>query len=139
MTAAVSTANQLLLENNASLNQSAVILEQPSSASLLLTHQSAPPPFPPLPASLRGSRLNQDFLQKYRPLKQIGSGGFGFVCTTLRLKDGLLFATKFIDKSKAISGFANDDQLGRVPLEVYILKNVIFIIFFWDFFWVYWK
>ena len=120
MSAAVSMANQqVLLETNVNS------LESQPSATLLLM---APPPFPPLPSSLRGYRLNQDFLKKYRPLKQIGSGGFGFVCTTLRLRDGLLFATKFIDKSKAISGFANDDHLGQVPLEVYILKNVIFLL-----------
>ena len=121
MTAAVSSTPRI--NSSLSINTSEEVLAA-EDESLLLTHQFTPPPCPPLPNSLRGYALNPQFLKAYRPLKEIGSGGFGFVCTTLRLNDGQLLATKFIDKSKAISGFAHDDQLGRVPLEVYILKNV---------------
>jgi serine/threonine protein kinase len=57
--------------------------------------------------------------------KQLGTGGFGFVCGAVRNSDGLEVAVKFILKSRVPSaGWAKDRDLGVVPMEVYILKNV---------------
>lgn len=82
------------------------------------------------PKSLRGLDLHSEFLNLYTPIADLGSGGFGFVVAVSRNSDGCIFACKFIDKSKSISGFAHDERLGRVPLEIYILKNVHPFLFF---------
>ncbi|KAJ3073121.1 hypothetical protein HDU98_002210 [Podochytrium sp. JEL0797] len=82
-----------------------------------------PPPAPILPPL---HTLSASFLQKYTPNpKLLGSGGFGFVTTAVRVSDGVDVAVKFILRDKVpVKGWARDSVLGVVPTEVYILKSV---------------
>lgn len=74
---------------------------------------------------LQGHALDMSFSLKYSIQQELGSGGFGFVCSALRRCDNVLMAVKFILKSHmSHSSWAIDKDLGRIPLEVYILKNV---------------
>ncbi|KAJ3264739.1 hypothetical protein HK104_006432, partial [Borealophlyctis nickersoniae] len=55
---------------------------------------------------------------------ELGRGGFGFVHSATRISDGCEVACKFIVKTKVPpEGWAVDKELGRVPMEVFLLKN----------------
>ena len=67
------------------------------------------------------------FNQQYSVDDEIGFGGFGFVYAVTRKSDGLEVACKFIYKEKiSRSSWYNDVELGRVPMEVAVLKNVAY-------------
>ncbi|KAI9140293.1 kinase-like domain-containing protein [Paraphysoderma sedebokerense] len=69
--------------------------------------------------------LHPDFAARYSVLDELGSGGFGFVVTALRHEDEVEVAVKFIFKNKVpIHGWAKDKQLGVIPMEAFILKNI---------------
>lgn len=66
-----------------------------------------------------------DFLSKYTVLSELGSGGFGFVVSAVRHSDGKEVAVKFIFKRKIPPfNWARDKDLGIVPMEVFLLKNL---------------
>ncbi|KAI9088834.1 kinase-like domain-containing protein [Phlyctochytrium arcticum] len=70
-------------------------------------------------------QLLEDFTTRYQLGQELGSGGFGFVCSAYRLLDGREVAVKFILKSKVpAQGWARDADLGVVPMEVFMLKNI---------------
>lgn len=70
------------------------------------------------------------FTSHYRLLEELGYGGFGFVYSVVRLADGARFACKFIFKSKVSrTSWTIDRELGQCPIEVAVLKNVLFIPF----------
>ncbi|KAI9179787.1 hypothetical protein H9P43_005117 [Blastocladiella emersonii ATCC 22665] len=86
---------------------------------------------------LRDCELNADFLARYALRDELGCGGFGFVVTAVRREDGHDVAVKFILKNKlGAQQWARDTELGVVPIEVYVIKNVRHrsIIDFVDFF-----
>ncbi|KAJ3283518.1 hypothetical protein HDU79_008986 [Rhizoclosmatium sp. JEL0117] len=66
--------------------------------------------------------LNKDFLAHYHLVSQLGVGGFGFVCGAVRRTDGRSVAVKFIVKHRVHTWHA--DGLHKIPLEIYILKQV---------------
>ncbi|EGF82043.1 hypothetical protein BATDEDRAFT_86769 [Batrachochytrium dendrobatidis JAM81] len=69
--------------------------------------------------------LNPVFASRYSVVQELGSGGFGFVCSAVRTSDRREVAVKFIIRSKiARTAWAVDHDLGSVPMEVYILKNI---------------
>ncbi|KAJ3146467.1 hypothetical protein HK101_002324, partial [Irineochytrium annulatum] len=69
--------------------------------------------------------LNSDFARKYQITCELGAGGFGFVCGAVRRDDGVEVAVKFIIKSRIPStSWARDKELGVVPMEVYLIKNI---------------
>jgi serine/threonine protein kinase len=69
--------------------------------------------------------LSCEFLSKYKLGMELGFGGFGFVYSATRLSDGVEVACKFIFKSKIVrSSWTFDKTLGRIPMEIAVLKNV---------------
>jgi PAS domain-containing serine/threonine kinase len=87
-----------------------------------LPFTSIPPPTPNLPPN---HILNPDFARRYALGPCLGSGGFGFVCSAVRLADNREVAVKFILKKKVPPrAWARDAVLGIIPTEIYILKNV---------------
>ncbi|KAH9251458.1 hypothetical protein BASA81_010695 [Batrachochytrium salamandrivorans] len=108
-----------------------------SSSTLAVTASHLPSPIAspalpviPLPETraqqhLHNKVLHPDFLARYAITQELGSGGFGFVCAAVRYADRQEVAVKFIIRSKiARTAWAVDQDLGSVPMEVYILKNV---------------
>ncbi|KAL2915862.1 hypothetical protein HK105_204563 [Polyrhizophydium stewartii] len=108
-----------------------------SPPSLLATPPSSRPSLHSTPAAqqpargslanrhLAGKTLSPAFSAKYAIQHELGSGGFGFVCSARRIVDGLDVAVKFIIRERMThAAWVIDRDLGRVPLEVYILKNV---------------
>ncbi|KAJ3410503.1 hypothetical protein HDV05_003693 [Chytridiales sp. JEL 0842] len=74
---------------------------------------------------LKGHTLVDEFVERYNITCELGTGGFGFVCGAIRADDGLEVAVKFILKTRVPStSWARDRDLGVVPMEVYILKNI---------------
>jgi len=108
------------------------------SATGIVPRVAAPPPRAPSPRTpptppptvaqeyLARHELNPDFARSYRITNELGSGGFGFVVSAERLDgQGTEYAVKFILKSKVgPHQWARDRDLGVVPMEVYIVKNV---------------
>lgn len=69
--------------------------------------------------------LNPSFTSQYLLGDELGSGGFGFVVSVHRRIDYREFAVKFIFKAKVSpQHWVRDIQLGLVPMEVFLLKNV---------------
>ncbi|TPX46735.1 hypothetical protein SeLEV6574_g03067 [Synchytrium endobioticum] len=69
--------------------------------------------------------LHPDLLAEYELRGELGQGGFGFVLEAVRRRDMKPVAVKFIIRSKIPSNsWARDDDLGVVPFEVFILKNI---------------
>ncbi|ORZ32816.1 kinase-like domain-containing protein, partial [Catenaria anguillulae PL171] len=82
-------------------------------------------------------KLLPEFESKYIVGDELGSGGFGFVVTAIRVEDQVEVAVKFIFKDKVpVHSLVKDPVLGVIPMEVYILKNMRHpnIIGFHDFF-----
>ncbi|KAJ3137978.1 hypothetical protein HDU90_001453 [Geranomyces variabilis] len=69
--------------------------------------------------------LHAGFASRYTIGQELGSGGFGFVCSALCHGTNEEVAVKFILKSKVpAQGWARDSELGVVPMEVFMLKNI---------------
>ncbi|KAJ3189084.1 hypothetical protein HK101_008939 [Irineochytrium annulatum] len=78
----------------------------------------------PVHPSLRGP-INANFARRYQLGPCLGSGGFGFVCSAVRLSDNVEVAVKFIQREKVpATAWARDEVLGVVPLEVYLLRRI---------------
>ncbi|KAJ3163470.1 hypothetical protein HDU86_000049 [Geranomyces michiganensis] len=94
------------------------------------------------PASMAARYLSRHpihagFASRYTIGQELGSGGFGFVCSALCHETNREVAVKFILKSKVpAQGWARDSELGVVPMEVFMLKNISHenVIKFVDFF-----
>lgn len=85
------------------------------------------PVSPPVrkPGHLEDVILPSRFINEYTVEDEIGFGGFGFVYAVTRKRDGVELACKFIFKEKiSRSSWYNDADLGLVPMEVAVLKNV---------------
>ncbi|TPX33361.1 hypothetical protein SmJEL517_g03722 [Synchytrium microbalum] len=68
---------------------------------------------------------DQKFLSRYIIQEALGEGGFAFVTAATRKSDGRRVAIKFIFKNKMLAeSWARDKELGVIPIEVLILKNV---------------
>ncbi|KAJ3275988.1 hypothetical protein HDU76_010568, partial [Blyttiomyces sp. JEL0837] len=79
------------------------------------------PPVHPFPET---HVLPVQFRKKYLLGSCLGSGGFGFVCSSIRRCDNVDVAVKFILKEKVpATAWARDETLGVVPTEVYFLKH----------------
>ncbi|KAI8825061.1 kinase-like domain-containing protein [Fimicolochytrium jonesii] len=82
------------------------------------------------PASMAARYLTRHqihpvFAERYTLGQELGSGGFGFVCSAVSHNDKREVACKFILKSKVpAQGWARDSELGVVPMEVFMLKNI---------------
>ncbi|KAG0250217.1 hypothetical protein BG011_008571 [Mortierella polycephala] len=74
---------------------------------------------------LQNHTLVPEFTQQYTLGDELGSGGFGFVVSAVRNSDQKEVAVKFIFREKVpVYGWAKDPELGVVPMEVYVLRNV---------------
>ncbi|CAG8477358.1 7565_t:CDS:2 [Ambispora leptoticha] len=61
---------------------------------------------------------------RYKVLQELGSGGFGFVVSAIRLSDNRKVAIKFIYKNK-IRRWNYDEELSMdVPMEIFVLRRV---------------
>ncbi|KAJ3361152.1 hypothetical protein GGF32_007707 [Allomyces javanicus] len=95
------------------------------------------PPTTVAQTHLHNYLLCPEFCAAYTLRDELGSGGFGFVVTATRNSDNLEVAVKFILKEKVpVTSWVKDPELGAVPIEVYVIKNVHHknIIDFVDFF-----
>ncbi|KAF9429762.1 hypothetical protein BGZ94_009594 [Podila epigama] len=69
--------------------------------------------------------LVPEFLNEYTLGDELGSGGFGFVVSATRKSDRKEVAVKFIFRDKVpVYGWAKDPELGVIPMEIYVLRNV---------------
>ncbi|KAG0209055.1 hypothetical protein BGX28_000155 [Mortierella sp. GBA30] len=69
--------------------------------------------------------LQPEFLAEYTLGDELGSGGFGFVVSATRNSDHKEVAVKFIFRDKVpVHGWAKDPELGVIPMEIYVLRNV---------------
>ncbi|KAF9163962.1 hypothetical protein DFQ26_001963 [Actinomortierella ambigua] len=74
---------------------------------------------------LQRHQLVPEFLTEYTLGDELGSGGFGFVVSATRNADGEEVAVKFIFRDKVpVHGWAKDPELGVIPIEIYVLRNV---------------
>ncbi|KAF9997379.1 hypothetical protein BGZ79_008930 [Entomortierella chlamydospora] len=74
---------------------------------------------------LQHHTLQPEFLAEYSLGDELGSGGFGFVVSATRKSDNKEVAVKFIFREKVpIHGWAKDPELGVIPMEIYVLRNV---------------
>ncbi|KAG0204259.1 hypothetical protein BGX28_003754 [Mortierella sp. GBA30] len=74
---------------------------------------------------LAGHTLVPEFIAEYTLGDELGSGGFGFVVSATRNSDQKEVAVKFIFRGKVpVHGWAKDPELGVIPMEVYVLRNV---------------
>ena len=65
------------------------------------------------------------FAFRYIIQDELGSGGFGFVVSAIRLADNREVAVKFILRAKVPRhGWVSDPELGLVPIEIAILSSV---------------
>ncbi|KAI9201803.1 kinase-like domain-containing protein [Polychytrium aggregatum] len=93
--------------------QSIAALPLPSSHSLALQTSDPPIQYP------------KEFLRQYTLLYELGEGAHGKVMAARRKKDGLPVAAKlFPTRSDHPAFWSNHSELGRVPLEVSIMKSV---------------
>ncbi|KAI8374625.1 kinase-like domain-containing protein [Radiomyces spectabilis] len=75
--------------------------------------------------ALSHHRLHPEFLAKYTLGQELGSGGFGFVVSAYEHATGIERAVKFIFRNKVpSSAWAEDRDMGLIPMEIYILKHV---------------
>lgn len=66
-----------------------------------------------------------EFVSAYTLGDELGSGGFGFVVSATRNSDQKEVAVKFIFRDKVpLHGWAKDPELGVIPMEIYVLRNV---------------
>ncbi|KAG0200859.1 hypothetical protein BGX33_010734 [Mortierella sp. NVP41] len=66
-----------------------------------------------------------EFVSEYTLGDELGSGGFGFVVSATRNSDQKEVAVKFIFRDKVpVHGWAKDPELGVIPMEIYVLRNV---------------
>ncbi|KAJ3100962.1 hypothetical protein HDU96_010177 [Phlyctochytrium bullatum] len=78
-------------------------------------------------ASASMMTLPRELVERYRVTveEKLGAGGFGSVFAAARRIDGLEVAVKVIPRAKIPStSWAKDRDLGVVPMEVFILKNI---------------
>ncbi|UZJ56464.1 hypothetical protein CBS101457_005784 [Exobasidium rhododendri] len=69
--------------------------------------------------------LHPVFSATYTLGDELGSGGFGFVVSATRDRDGMPVAVKFIFKDKVPShGWVRDEEFGAIPMEAFVLKVV---------------
>lgn len=69
--------------------------------------------------------FHPSFLSKYVIGEELGSGGYGFVVSAREKATGIERAVKFIFKNKIPAhSWVKDRELGVIPMEIYILKNV---------------
>ncbi|KAI8806784.1 kinase-like domain-containing protein, partial [Cladochytrium replicatum] len=69
--------------------------------------------------------LPKVFEEKYILVDQVGFGGHGHVFSARRRTDGFEVAVKFMEKSHIhSSSYIVDSDLGLIPTEAYIVKNV---------------
>src|SRR5579859_3206229 len=74
---------------------------------------------------LQNHKLEPTFAVRYVLQDELGSGGFGFVVSALRVADGREVAVKFILRAKVPRhGWVSDPDLGLVPIEISILSRV---------------
>ncbi|KAF9102943.1 hypothetical protein BGX29_003997 [Mortierella sp. GBA35] len=74
---------------------------------------------------LQHHSLQPEFISEYTLGDELGSGGFGFVVSATRNSDYKEVAVKFIFRDKVpVHGWAKDPELGVIPMEVYVLRNV---------------
>ncbi|KAI1314602.1 hypothetical protein EDD11_001945 [Mortierella claussenii] len=74
---------------------------------------------------LHNHALQPEFLAEYTLGDELGSGGFGFVVSATRRSDYKEVAVKFIFRDKVpVHGWAKDPELGVIPMEIYVLRNV---------------
>ncbi|KAF9353876.1 hypothetical protein BGX26_008375 [Mortierella sp. AD094] len=74
---------------------------------------------------LQHHTLQPKFLAEYSLGDELGSGGFGFVVSATRKSDHKEVAVKFIFRDKVpVHGWAMDPELGIIPMEIYVLRNV---------------
>ncbi|KAF9922220.1 hypothetical protein FBU30_007691 [Linnemannia zychae] len=67
-----------------------------------------------------------EFVAEYTLGDELGSGGFGFVVSATRNSDQKEVAVKFIFRDKVpVHGWAKDPELGVIPMEIYVLRNVV--------------
>lgn len=74
---------------------------------------------------LQNHKLEPSFAARYVIQDELGSGGFGFVVSAIRISDGREVAVKFILRAKVpLNGWVADPELGLVPIEIAILSRV---------------
>ncbi|OLL24917.1 PAS domain-containing serine/threonine-protein kinase [Neolecta irregularis DAH-3] len=74
---------------------------------------------------LRDHQLHPEFAARYSLRDELGTGGFGFVVSAIRLSDQIEVAVKFILRHKVPKhGWARDPIHGIVPVEAHVLGNV---------------
>ncbi|KAF8988356.1 hypothetical protein BGZ52_011316 [Haplosporangium bisporale] len=74
---------------------------------------------------LQHHALQDEFINEYTLGDELGSGGFGFVVSATRNSDHKEVAVKFIFRDKVpVHGWAKDPELGIIPMEIYVLRNV---------------
>jgi serine/threonine protein kinase len=74
---------------------------------------------------LQNHNLEPMFTSRYVIQDELGSGGFGFVVSAVRIADGREVAVKFILRAKVPRhGWVSDPELGLVPIEIAILSSV---------------
>ncbi|KAF9330565.1 hypothetical protein BG006_006467 [Podila minutissima] len=74
---------------------------------------------------LQHHALQPEFINEYTLGDELGSGGFGFVVSATRNSDHKEVAVKFIFRDKVpVHGWAKDPELGIIPMEIYVLRNV---------------
>ncbi|KAG0079560.1 hypothetical protein BGZ93_000801 [Podila epicladia] len=74
---------------------------------------------------LQHHALVPEFAKEYTLGDELGSGGFGFVVSATRNSDQKEVAVKFIFRDKVpVYGWAKDPELGVIPMEIYVLRNV---------------
>ncbi|ORZ11121.1 kinase-like domain-containing protein [Absidia repens] len=73
---------------------------------------------------LRGYQLPAQFYARYSIGEELGSGGFGFVISVKERSTGKERAVKFIYKNKVPSSAWVAHHGERLPMEIYVLKNI---------------
>ncbi|KAJ3090089.1 hypothetical protein HK102_004710 [Quaeritorhiza haematococci] len=69
--------------------------------------------------------LQETFASRYRIISEVGSGGFGFVVSAVRVEDNLEVAVKFILKSRVpVQNWAIDREVGLLPMEIHLLRRL---------------
>lgn len=100
-------------KNHRSAQTSLTTVLHPWNASLYASH------FPP------GHTLDADFVSRYAPGAEVGSGAYGFVVTAIDVASSQHVAVKFVEKRKIPSwGWCHDPELGQVPAEVALLRTL---------------
>lgn len=79
----------------------------------------------PVSTYLQHYQFHPQFLANYTIGEELGSGGYGFVVSATENKTGIERAVKFIFRNKIPQHcWVQDRELGIIPMEIYILKNV---------------